>query len=231
MQADSHATDTVAERNSAAADLTNLTIDDLVRQVSRTEDTRDDAWLDTFQTQLTEQMIDRVRAFARVRAFGVALAGRAVDDYYARELVQDAIGDTWAGIVAWDPQAVDLESHLTRVVQSRSRHDRKHAADYPHDAIGQSSDRSVEAESQASQRVLEDRSPGDDEFARERMGIIRRAASADRDVLRILDAYDADAKTKGEVMAHARMKTRTYHNARIRLARIVRNLSTKHSKD
>ncbi len=45
---------------------------------------------------------------ATPRAFAVAAGGRKVDDYYARELVQDAIGDTWSGVLRWDPKRCTL---------------------------------------------------------------------------------------------------------------------------
>ena len=44
-------------------------------------------------------------------------------------------------------------------------------------------------------------------------------------MLRILDAYDAGCTSKDEVLAQAKMKSRTYHNAYGRLRRIVRNLT------
>ena len=41
----------------------------------------------------------------------------------------------------------------------------------------------------------------------------------------MLDAYDAGATTKDDVLAFAKMRDRTYHNAHIRLKRIVRALT------
>jgi len=43
---------------------------------------RTEEWIDAFETQLTEQLADRVRKFARPRAAYVGWAGRKVDDYY-----------------------------------------------------------------------------------------------------------------------------------------------------
>jgi hypothetical protein len=62
----------------------------------------EDAWVDEFEKQLTPKLFDGLRKYARPRAFAVATAGRKVDDYYTRELVQDAIGDTWSGLLHWD---------------------------------------------------------------------------------------------------------------------------------
>ena len=57
------------------------------------------------------------------------------------------------------------------------------------------------------------------------MAQVRTLAVKDKQVLRVLAAYDAGSETKDEVLAHARMKSRTYHNAYARLRRIVRQLT------
>jgi hypothetical protein len=184
----------------------------------------DNGWCAEFEKQLTSKLIDGLRNYARPRAFAVAAAGRKVDDYYARELVQDAIGDTWSGVLRWDPKRCTLEHHLLRAIQSRSDKHRKHAQANPHDAIddGTGASRAAESDaaslcwrSDAAQRV----------YSRETMGLIRTEAGVDKSVLRVLDAYDAGATTKDDVLALTKMKARTYHNAHIRLKRIVRTLT------
>jgi hypothetical protein len=40
----------------------------------------DDGWLEALQLQLTDELIDRVRNFARLRALGVTNTGRKVDE-------------------------------------------------------------------------------------------------------------------------------------------------------
>lgn len=189
--------------------------------------TPDDAWIDAFQSQLTEEAIDRVRRFARMRALGVANTGRKVDDYYARELVQDAIADTFEGVLRWDPSRVTLEAHLTRAVQSRSRDDRTHEIAFPHDALGDADERSQLAESEASSVAATEHDIEKRRYASELMATIREEAAGDKAVLRILDGYDAGATTKAEVIEYTKMKARTYHNGRIRLGRIVRNLTNR----
>lgn len=187
--------------------------------------TPDDAWVDEFEKQLTPSMIDRLRNYARPRALSVAYAGRKVDSYYARELVQDAIGDTWAGILRWDPASCALELHLRRAIKSRSSKHRKFAIENPHDAIGDHNGASRAAERDASSQVAEPEYAARCVFAHETMAQIRAAAELDKPVLRLLDAYDAGAQTKDDVLAFTKMKARTYHNAHIRLKRIVRNLT------
>lgn len=190
-----------------------------------------DGWLDAFETQLSEAMTERVRSFARMRAFGVATTGRKVDDYYARELVQDAVADTWEGILSWDPVRVTLEAHLTRAVQFRTRNDREHAIAFPHDALGDETPRSLFAETEASDAVATGRTAETRRYADEVMACIRDQAAGDKPVLRILDAYDGGVTNKSDVLVFTKMKARTYHNARIRLGRIVRGLANRRLAD
>jgi hypothetical protein len=187
--------------------------------------TPDDAWVDEFERQLTPALIDRLRNYARPRAFAVASAGRKVDDYYAREVVQDAIGDTWSGLLRWDPARCELELHLLRAIQSRTDKHRKHAIENPHDAIGDENSASRRAEEDASTLVADSEYAVQRVYATETMALVRSAAAEDKPVLRMLDAYDAGAQTKEDVLTATRMKARTYHNAHIRLKRIVRNLT------
>jgi hypothetical protein len=182
-------------------------------------------WIRQYQKQATPQVIAGLNQYARTRALTVADAGRKVDDYYARELVLDALGDTWLQIARWDPAACSLVHHVRRTIEGRADKHRKHALKRPHDSLGDETVESRMAESDASELV------GDDELAvtrvhaTETMTKIRATAAKDASVLRILDAYDAGCSTKDEVLVHASMKNRTYHNAYGRLRRIVRNLT------
>jgi len=187
--------------------------------------TPNDPWIAEFEKQLTPKLIDGLRNYARPRAFAVATAGRKVDDYYARELVQDAIGDTWTGLLRWDPKRCSLEFHLVRAIQSRADKHRKHARDNPHEAIGDETGNSRIAEQDASVLIADPEHAVQRVHSRETMARIRAEAAGDRPVLRMLEAYDAGAQTKDDVLTFTKMKARTYHNAHIRLKRIVRSLT------
>ena len=184
-----------------------------------------DSWLDAFNTQLTPKLIDSLRNFARMRVLAVAYAGRKVDDYYPRELVQDAIGDTYAGVLRWDPARASLEFHLVRAIQNRAFDDRKRAADNPHDSLGDDTAAARLAEREASSAIDDAQLAVKRVYAQQTVAQIREAAARDKPVLRIVDAYNAGATTKEEVLAFTKMKPRTYHNAHVRMTRIVRNLT------
>ena len=187
--------------------------------------TPSEAWIKQYTKQATPKMIAGLNQFARTRALTVAGSGRKVDDYYARELVLDALGDTWLGVVRWEPEKCSLGYHLVRTIEGRADKHRKQAFARPHEALGDDTASSRIAESEASELIGDDQAPITRVHASEVMEQVRTLASNDKDVLRVLGAYDAGCETKEEVLAHARMKSRTYHNAYGRLRRIVRHLS------
>jgi hypothetical protein len=184
-----------------------------------------ESWIKQYTKQATAKLIAGLNQFARTRALTVAGSGRKVDDYYARELVLDALGDTWLGVVRWEPEKCSLGYHLVRTIEGRADKHRKQAFARPHEALGDDTASSRLAECEASELIGDDQSPITRVHANEMMEQVRTLAAKDKDVLRVLAAYDAGCETKEEVLAHARMKSRTYHNAYGRLRRIVRHLS------
>lgn len=112
-----------------------------------------------------------------------------------------------------------------RTIEGRADKHRKQALKRPHDAIDDDTAASRLAEREASALVGHDELPIQRMHASQTMAQIRELATRDAPVLRILDAYDAGCETKDEVLAHAKMKSRTYHNAYARLRRIVRHLT------
>ena len=147
------------------------------------------------------------------------------DDDGKVETVLDALGDTWLGVVRWDPEKCSLGYHLVRTIEGRADKHRKHALAHHHDALGDESAASRIAESDASELLGDEQAPVTRLLASETMTHVRALAAKDKDVLRILDAYDAGCETKDEVLALAKMRSRTYHNAYGRLRRIVRHLT------
>ena len=185
----------------------------------------DDNWIAELEAQLTPTLIDSLRNYARMRAFAVAIAGRKVDDYYARELVQDAIGDTWSGLLCWEPARCTLEHHLIRAIQSRTDKHRKQAKASPHDALGDATTASRAAEVDASSLVADPDHAAQRVYSRETMAVLRARLVGDKQAFRVLAAYEAGATKKADVLAFTGMKERTYNNAHARLKRIVRTLT------
>ena len=184
-------------------------------------------WIDAFDKQSTARGFEeRLKRFARMRANMVAHAGRRVDDFYARELVQDAIDDTLEGVLTWDPARASLEQHLFGAIQSRTRHDYVQAQKFQHHSFDAATasprlladvETSLAASSTAASIDMSDATT-------RALTEIRRIAANDADVLRLVDAYVQGATKKLDVLSASAMNSKRYEAARKRLHRLVKQL-------
>jgi hypothetical protein len=185
-------------------------------------------WIDAFEAQCTPKLLHDALRVAAHRARSVQRAGGVVDNYYERELVQDALADTALGVLRWNPSTKSLEAHVGDAIRTRTSHDRIHAKKFhrePIDALAPHAHDTLMAEIQAS---LGERAPDASlelaTHATDRLTALRELAAHDPIVLRMLDAFAAGATTKAEVMLMAKMSDKEYHAARARLGRLVAKL-------
>lgn len=197
-------------------------------KVDRTDPTStfrpDEAWIESFTKQCTDELRLKAKRYAGRRARYVGSAGGYVDDYYVRELVQDALTDTLLGVLAWDPAASPLENHVLDVIKSRTRHDRIRSKRYRRLAFDSSEGSSARGEIEGTLRLDRDSDPNAARFAEDVLAHLRGLARTDCPVLCLLDALAGGAQTKTEIMETANMSAKTYRNARDRLSRLVRSL-------
>jgi DNA-directed RNA polymerase specialized sigma24 family protein len=170
----------------------------------------DERWLDEFEAQATPALFEKATRYATSRAWGVAKWRGKDDDLYVQELVQDAFGDTLSGTIAWDPTRASLEAHIINAIRGRSRHDRVHARRY----------RAVEVD----HKLAAEPADGAGDRAELVMLALQELAADDREVVALLEAFSAGACEKAEAMAAAKLGAKPYRNARIRLARLVKQL-------
>jgi len=81
------------------------------------------SWRAEFERQATSEMFERATRYARTRVRMIQRIGGTVDPLYARELVLDAVGDTFDGVRRWNPEERPLLDHVIATVCSRSGHD------------------------------------------------------------------------------------------------------------
>ena len=183
-------------------------------------------WIDAFDQQNTDEMRKAARRFARSRARWVARAGGRSDDAYPDELVQDALTDTLFGSLSWDPVANPLAQHIRDVVRCRTKDERRRAARFRHhsmDALEPSAAAMTEIEGSLS-REQSVASPESIAFSHQALAYIRDAARRDEPIARIIDAIEAGASEPADIMSVAEMSEKTYRKARLRLARIAKQL-------
>jgi hypothetical protein len=188
-----------------------------------------EAWLEAFTAQCTEQLYEAGRRFAARRAAVVAWCGGIVDDYYVRELVANVISDTAAGILNWDPAVQSLEAHVLDAISRRANHDCSRALRYRHEAVDLFDPEAPRGLIEEVEAKLADAVPslwfGLGLGPVERVKRLRELAGPeDSHVLLILDAFEAEAVTKSDVLHFTGLSDREYRAARKRLIRLVAKL-------
>lgn len=187
-------------------------------------------WIDAFEREASAPGFEeKLRRYARMRANMVAHAGRRIDELYVRELVQDALEDTLAGVLAWHPERVTLDKHLFDAIRSRTRHDYVQALSFPHTSFdAASASRSLAADVESSLAAAETAPASPDVRAAASRAVteLRRLAAHDADVQRLLDAYVEDAVKKVDVMRVSGLTSKRYEAARKRMHRLVLQLPT-----
>lgn len=187
-------------------------------------------WIDAFERQSNAKGFEeKLKRFARMRANMVAHTGRRVDEFYVRELVQDAIDDTLEGVLAWHPERVSLDKHLLDSIKSRTRHDYVQATNFPHhsfDAASASPSLMAEIENSLATDGSATASAEISSAAERAVTELRRIATNDADVMRLLDAYVAESVKKNDVMRVSSLTSKRYEAARKRLHRLVLQLPT-----
>ena len=181
--------------------------------------------LEAFERGLTEPVMERLLSYAKRRVAMLARFGvrRTPDD--ARMMVQDVITDTLTRVVAWDPNRVELETHLRLVMKTRSLNRLKQVKRVPHKSMEDSQDgeQTVAAVSAAA-TFLPHISLEIGEVAAGVMSSARALAGTDDAVLAILSAYEAGCSERAEVMARAGLGVSAFVNARRRLDRLLAGL-------
>jgi hypothetical protein len=188
-----------------------------------------DAWMAAFAEQCTAALYVDAKRFAARRAGAVRKQGGLVDDYYVRELVQNVLADTVAGVLRWDPTIKALAEHVWDSIRTRTNHDRIRAERFQHepiDVFDPAAPGDLLGEIEA---ALEDRAasptPELAPWTAELLATCRRRAAGSPTILRMLNAIEDGATTRAEVMQATGMSEVEYHAARVRLGRWALKLS------
>jgi hypothetical protein len=181
-----------------------------------------DLWRAKYKAQCTQDMFDDVVAYVAHRASWVEQqTGRRAPGLIA-EMVQDALGDTWASVVTWDPGACSLAFHLKTVIRSRLSHEIERAEAYSHISTEELSEEALHDAMEAQQAPSASPELVDyaDEFSRRLVD----AAGDDEEVLTLIALFRNGVTERRECCRLGKMKANAYHNARRRLLRLVANL-------
>lgn len=191
----------------------------------------DEAWLDAFTKQCTDEMRLNALRYAIRRKQYIARAGGHPDSEYARTTVQDVITDTMLNVLSWDPATKPLLQHVLDAIRHRTRDDRKRAAryrDHRVDAFGTASETAETRNAYEASLAIEHGSASAPEQVAhgELLAQIRDAAGDDKHMLAFIDAVVDGARTRNEIMETAQLTFKAYRTARSRLQRIMQNLGS-----
>jgi len=191
-------------------------------QTDGTEKRRHDArWEAAFLAQLTHELGERVKAYAKRRACYVEAKAGIRDPAIALDLYHDAITDTWTGDLTWDPYRGTLELHLKGVIKRRSFHQVRHLERFARvrtDVPSESLDREM------SQALADDRAGSEGADLRDVVDKLVDAmmslATDDEEVTSLLRAYANHDTERGDIRIATGLSSSAYHNARRRMLRL-----------
>ena len=179
------------------------------------------AWRAQFKAQATQDMMDDVYGYVARRATWIEHQQGRRTPGLIREMIQDALGDTFAGIVAWDPSRCSLALHLKSVIRSRLSHELERAEQFAHVGVHDASEVEV---SDVMERSAKTTNPKLDEYVEEFERRLRELAADDEPVLALLESYLAGVSERAQICRATGMTKAAYHNAHRRLKRLADNL-------
>ena len=180
------------------------------------------AWRAAFAAQCSLEMMDEVTAYAAKHASWIEHRTGRRDPDLVEELVQDALADTFACVVTWDPNRCPLALHLKSVIHSRVTHELERAENFEHVAI------EAAAEDDVSAAMASSAAPTTgfelDRYVEEFDRRMRKLAAGDDGVLKLMELYREGITEKRDVCRVGQMKAADYHNAHRRLKRLIKKL-------
>jgi hypothetical protein len=178
-----------------------------------------------FEAQAKAPLVRAALRYACQRAALVQRVGGRVDGLYARELVQDALTDTWMGALRWDPERCSLLDHLRGAIRSRTWKQVVGTARAPHLSLDHGGREAADAEIARRHATTGNLSPILlASLARRVVTELGRLAEGDPPARLILDAWAEGLVDRDEVLAQTKLSVREYRAARARLAYAVQSL-------
>jgi hypothetical protein len=144
----------------------------------------------------------------------------------------DAIGDTWSGVLSWDPGASSLLDHLQATIRSRARHQWHRSKRFPAASLDAPEDDEDDERAGAlwvevEESLASDAPAPDAErrlLAREVIDRLRGLATDDPELVTVLDAMRAGATERADLIHVTGMSARRLESVRRRLDRLLPQL-------
>jgi hypothetical protein len=182
-----------------------------------------------FDKQLTQAVMERVLKQTIQLIAEVERKTPWRDQVGPDDRLNTAILKTLEGSRQWDPDRVDLGGQLVGIISSDIECELRRSTKVTHLSLEDDEHQNLEELQRETEDTLARNAPTSDETPMAPvwtlvMNALRHAARDERDVLRILDAYDQGAFTKRAVMRVARMRASKYDAAFARLVELAATL-------
>jgi hypothetical protein len=92
---------------------------------ARDEFTPSESWRASFEKQANGRTLEKLNRIALARLAAYSGGKQNVQDSDVDDVVISALGDTWTGVLAWDPSAKTLFAHLKDAIKYRVRNGAK----------------------------------------------------------------------------------------------------------
>lgn len=186
------------------------------------------AWLDQFGRQWTQDASDRLSTYARHRAAQLQRSGIAADARYVEELIADIVGDIFTGVLAWEPERVDLERLVYCAIRGRTAHHVKRARRAPHLALDSHRRTAVLDEAERTLADLDPRAEreANAERAAHALAELRKLAAQDPEVLAYIDDLEARHLRSARGDLARRLGPYRYRRVRERFGRLTQALNS-----
>lgn len=197
----------------------------------RDEFTPTESWRASFEKQANQKTLERLHRIARARLGAYSGGRQNVQDCDVDDIVIAALGDTWSGILKWDPTAKPLFAHMKDAIKFRVRNDAKLARRRrKHDELDEDERGETFAGQIAAGAIVPTVETSD--HREEHLGSIadgvieelRPLATRDAEVTSLLDALSKRVLDRDDLLEETGMTIPEYNNAWRRLGRLVREL-------
>lgn len=176
-------------------------------------------WCEAFKQQYSDEMMQRLEIFTAHRLAGIGRRVTQGHEQQARDIVASVAFDSLHGLVRWQPDRKDLESHLKTVIKRRTSLDWKRAKSAREESLDATDADGHSTIREEVEYMLQAQMPDpvSTQKAARTLAEIERIADADPDFAAFLDAR-ADGLRASAVMRRTGLSRERYRRCRRLLA-------------
>jgi hypothetical protein len=178
-------------------------------------------FLAAFKAQANQDMMDDVVAYIAKRATWLKHQHEDRVNDVIREMVTDALGDTFEGRITWDPLRCPLALHIKSTIRSRLCKDLERAENWENVDVYEAPEGEVEDAFLRDDKPAPTATKKVSKYVQRFTDALRAEAADDPVVLKIIDLHLQDITDRRHICHMTGMRPADYHNAFRRLKRLA----------